>query len=268
MTFEFDSDGFLTERRSALEGAVNEAHGDFLARAREINRDCHELLLAAGIRNSDGQALVAAALFMRALEHYQATIILLGTGMIAPAKVVLRAALECVFRIRLVATDEQELKAYIIADLIQRSKLIKYARKYDHTNLVELREAISLELDKNLKEQLDIYQPEYRKIEELSKRAGMLDWYTSYYHILSNATHTAVRELDAYLSLDELGEIRSLNYAPSREEIPHLILAAAHSILIAASVVAGTLEIEFGAKLDKHIRFIEAGFRTLNEHHP
>jgi hypothetical protein len=268
MIFEFDADAFLTDRRSALEGAINEAHGDLLARAREVNRDCHELLFAADIRNRDMQGLLVATLFMRALEHYQATIILLGTGMIAPAKVALRATLECVFMTRRVAANEEELKAFIADDLRQRRNLINKAQQHNHVNLEELRKAITSELIESLEQQIEMYGPKRLKVEDLSKLAGMHDWYTTYYYILSKAAHTTVRELESYLSLDEAGHIRSLNYAPSTEEIPHLILAAAHCILLAASAVDQMFDIGFGEKGDGHIRFIEAGFRSLNEDHP
>jgi hypothetical protein len=80
MSFEFDSDGFLTEKRGQLEASIDGAYGDLLARARQINRDCHELLFAADVRNRDTSAMLIATLFMRALEHYQASLLLMQTA--------------------------------------------------------------------------------------------------------------------------------------------------------------------------------------------
>jgi hypothetical protein len=265
MTFEFDSDGFLTDRRGALEAGINRAHGGLLALARQINHDCHELLFAADIRNRDLQGVLVATLFMRVLEHYQATLSLLGMGLIAPAKVTLRAALESVFTTRAVAAKEDALRAFINADLLQRLKLINKARQHDHTNLEELREAITPDLIESLKAQIKISGANPLNVEELSKLADMHDWYTTNYALLSKATHTNVRELEAYLSLGESGEIRRLNYAPSTDEIPHLVLTAAHCILLAAVAVDGTFEIGFGAKCSEHLKLIEAAFQSLNK---
>jgi hypothetical protein len=53
MPFEFDADGFLTDRRSVLEAVIHRVHGCLLGRAKQINRDCHELLYAADIHTHD-----------------------------------------------------------------------------------------------------------------------------------------------------------------------------------------------------------------------
>ena len=264
MIFEFDTNGFLTNRRCALEAGINKAHAALFERTRQINRDCHELLYAADIRSRDVQHLLVAPLFARALEHYQAALILLGMALIAPAKVVLRATLESVFTTRAVAADEKALRAFINADLLQRLKMMNKAKQHDYTNLEELREAITPELIESLKEQIETSGAKPLKVEDKSKLAGMHDWYITTYTLLSNATHTNVRELEPYLSLDEAGEVRNLTYAPSNEEIHYLVLTAAHCILLGADAFAGTFELDFEAKWNQHINFVDAGFRSLN----
>jgi hypothetical protein len=262
--FEFDSDGFLVDRRGTLESAIDGAHELLLQRARQINRDCHELLFAADIHNRDPEELLCATLFTRALEHYQATLILLGKGLIAPAKVTLRASLEAVFTTRAVVADKAALRAFINDDLFQRRKLIRRAQQYDYLSLEELREALTPDFVDRLEQQIRDSGAEQLKTEDLSKLAGMHDWYTTLYALLSKATHTNVRQLEAYVSLDESGEIRGLTYAPSMEKIPHLVLTAAHCILLGADAVAGVFEIDLQAKLRDHLAFIEAGIGTLN----
>jgi Family of unknown function (DUF5677) len=262
--FEFDADGFLTDRRCTLESNIGRAHGRFFTRARQINRDCHELLFAAPIHNRDSQEILSATLFTRALEHYQATLILLSTGLVAPAKVTLRALLECVLTTRTVAADPDALRAFINDDLLQRRKLIRRAQQHDHPNLQELRQALSSDVIEGLEQQIEDSGAKSLKTEELSKLADMHDWYTTNYALLSKATHSNVRQLEAYLSLDESGEIRGFTYAPSIEEIPQLVLTAAHCILLAAEALAGTFEIDFGDKISEHRRYVEAGFESLN----
>jgi hypothetical protein len=203
--------------------------------------------------------------FTRALEHYQATLILLSTGLIAPAKVTLRALLESVFTTRAVAADDDALRAFINDDLFQRQKLIRRGQQHDHPNLQELREAASSDVIEGLEQQIKASGAKPLKTEELSKLAGMHDWYTTNYALLSKAIHTNVRQLEAYLSLDEFGEIRGFTYAHSMEEIPDLILTAAHCILLGAAAVAETFEIDFQIKGNGHLKFVEAGFRSLNE---
>jgi Family of unknown function (DUF5677) len=265
MSFEFDSDGFLSERFGTVEANIRRVHGSLLARARQINRDCHELLFAAEIHNRDPEEILCATLFTRALEHYQATLILLGMGLVAPAKVTLRATLEAIFTTQAVAADKDALRAFINDDLFQRRKLIRRAQQHDHSNLEKLREALTPDFVDRLEQQIRDSGAKPLKTEDLSKLAGMYDWYTTHNALLSKATHTNVRQLEAYLSLDESNGLRGLTYAPSMEEIPHLILTAAHCILLGADAVAGVLEINFQTKMHDHLAFVEAGIRTLNE---
>lgn len=264
MTLEFDSDGFLTDRRGELEASVDRTYGEFLALARQLNRDCHDLLFDADIRNRDVQHPLVALLFLRALEHYQATLILLRMGLIAPAKVVLRATIECVFTIRAVASDKEALRDFINADLLQRLKMIKTACQHDHTNLEELRGAITPELVKSLEEQIKTSGIRRVSVEELSKLARMHEWYTTHYASLSKATHTNVRELEPYLLVDEAGECQSISYVPLVTEIRRLVLTAAHCILLGAGAFAGTFKLDFRDKGNKYDKLIESGFQKLN----
>jgi hypothetical protein len=153
---------------------------------------------------------------------------------------------------------------FINDDLFQRRKLIRRAQQHEHANLQELREALTSDVIESLGQQIEASGAKHLKTEELSKLADMHDWYTTVYALLSKATHTNVRQLEAYRSLDESGEIRGLTYAPSIDEIPHLILTAAHCILLAADALAALFEIDFQARMREHLAFIEASIGTLN----
>lgn len=268
MAFKFDSDGFLTDRSNQLEADIYESYENLFAGARQINHDCHDLLFSADIHNHDHHAVIVATLFIRALEHYQATIILLGRGVIAAARVTLRALVETTFKIRAIATNPDALDVFINEDLVHRLKLINKARNNAHPNLEETRTAITDGDVKELKQEIQRRGAKSLKTEEWSELSGMHDWYTTNYALLSKAVHTQVRELEAYLKLGESGEIQKLHYAPSMNEIPLLILTAAHCLLIGASAFDKTFEMGFGPKGDEHSKFVAAGFQALDEENP
>lgn len=265
MVFKFDSDGFLTDRSGELEAGIFAAHHDLFAGARQINHDCHDLLFSADIRNRDILAIIVATLFMRILEHYQATIILLGRGVTAAARVALRALVETTFKIRAIVTNDDALKIFIAEDPVERRKLINKARNNAYPNLEETRKAISDELVKNLEQEIQSTGAKSLNTEDWSRRAGMHDWYTTNYALLSKAVHTQARELEAYLKVGESGKVESFHYAPAMDEIPYLILTAAHCLLIGASAFDKTFEMGFGPKGDEHVKFVESGFRTLDQ---
>lgn len=266
MEITFDSDGFLTDRFSDIEGAVDAVHHPLFTRALQINRDAHDLFFAADIRSRDGVAIITATLFMRALEHYQATVLLLRRAMVAPAQVTLRALVEAVFRLRAIVTEPTAFKTFITEDLVQQKKLVKSAlTNPHHPNLEETAKIVTPEFLAEIEKDIKTVGAKHVTTAEWSKLAGMHDWYTTNYALLSNIVHTAVRDLDVYLKLDGVGEVRELVYAPSLKEIPQLLLTAAHLILIAASAFDKTFGINFGPKGDAHSKWVEEGFRALNE---
>lgn len=265
MEFRFDSDGFLTNRSNELEAGIHASHSDLFKGAEWINRDCHELLFSADICNRDVRAIITTTLFMRALEHYQATIILLGRGVIAAAGLTLRALVEATFRICALARNDDALEAFITEDLVHRKRLINKARNYPHPNLEETRRAITDELVNKLEQEIKSTGAVALSTEEWSKRAGMHELYTTHYPLLSKVAHTQARDLEAYLKLGTEGEIQELVYAPSMNEIPLLILTAASFLLNASLAFDKTFDIGFGSTGKELFEFVDSGFRALDK---
>jgi len=261
-TFEFDDDGFLTKCRGRLVGSIRAASVRLFAQAEQINRDCHKLLFSVTPHNEDGREVLVTVTFIRALEHYQAAVLLLECGLIAPARVAIRATLEAVFTARAIAAGDEALRAFITADLFQRRKLIHKAQQYDHPKLAELRAAASQALVDQIAAEIQATEAKSLSVERLAELAGMHDWYTTVYAMLSMATHTAVRELECYLLVDASDKIKSLEYAPSLEEVPWLLLTATHCILLGGNAIAKTFAVPFDAKAG-HVQFIDAEFASL-----
>src|SRR5262249_51463404 len=150
----------------------------------------------------------------------------------------------------------------IMNDLLQRRKLIRKAQQHEHTNLMELRGALTADFVRGLEAEIQKSGVKQQTTEQLSQLAGMHDWYTTAYAMLSQATHTAVRELECYFLFDADEKVRSVEYAPSFEDISWLLLTAAHSILLGGDAVAETFERRHESRAE-HLHFIEAQFASL-----
>jgi hypothetical protein len=187
-SFEFDEDGFLTKRRGQFVASIRNTSARLFAQVEQVNRDCHRLLFSVSPHNENGREVLVTVTFIRALEHYQAAVLLLEGGLIAPAKVAVRATLEAVFTARAIAATDEALKAFITADLLQRRKLIRKAQQYDHTNLAELRSVDAKKLVGELEAQIQAFEAKPLSTERLAQLAGMHDWYTTAYAMLSMAT--------------------------------------------------------------------------------
>lgn len=261
-TFEFDEDGFLTPRRDRLEAGIRASREPIFSRAHQINRDCHRLVFSADVHNQDPREMLVAVSFIRALEHYQAVVLLLMAGLVAPGKAEIRATLEAVFTTRAIARDEAALRTFIMNDLLHRRRLVRKAQQHEHTNLLELRGRLTADFVRELETEIQTSGVKAQTTEELSKLAGMHDWYTTAYAMLSQATHTAVRELECYLAFDLDGKVRSVEYAPALEDISWLLLTAAHCIVLGGDAVAATFGLPYEARAE-HLRFIDEQYAVV-----
>lgn len=259
----------LSEQPLEIEVEISRANGEFLQLARRVNRECHRLIYRTDVRNRDIQGMLVAGLFLRALQHYQATIILLEKGLVASGKVTLRAALESVFAIRSVAASEEDCTAYINDDLVRRLELMQAARKYDYAILAQLREAATEEVVAELKSRIQAAGAKKLNPEKLSQSANLHPLYHSVYALLSSAAHSGVRDLNDYFVFEgtEGGErVKEINYAPSLDEIPDLLLTAMDFILLATDAVCRQFEnVEFADLRRDLAATIEAQIDSRNE---
>jgi hypothetical protein len=252
-------DGFLSAKPLPVEVGIAQDYRDTFALARRVNRECHRLIFGADVRNRDGQAMSMAGLFLRSLQHYQAVVLVLEKGLVASGKVSLRAELEAVFALRMVAASEENFRAYVYDDLTRRRRLMVDAKKHPYPILATLREAISDEDIEEIKQRIRTVGAKQLSTADMSEKAGLHDLYVSVYSLLSRAAHSGVAELNAYLIQGVDGEVRELDYAPSLDEIPSLLLTAADFILLGADAVASRFEIDFGAKRAELSVEIKAG---------
>lgn len=265
MAFEFDSTGFLSSKIHELELEIQAQHADLFSRAKEINSDCHEILFSANVRRSDGRSIIAFTLFMRVLEHYQATVLALGRGMIAASRVSLRALVESVFKLSAIGEKEDAFKLFIAEDSAFRRRIIKKIQGNSHPVLNEAREAITSELVCEIEQKIHSTNARALSTEEWSKLAGMHDWYLTCYPSLSKATHTQVRDLETYLKVGEAGEIKEFLYAPGLDEIPFLVLNAAYLVLVGASACDNIFGLGCDKKIERHQIFIHNHLQSLEK---
>lgn len=257
---EFSTDGFLSEAGFELEAAIRAQYTNEFSRAQLINRECHALLFGSTVHRGDGQEVLAATLFLRALEHFQAVISLLAIGLVAPAQVTLRVMLETVFATRAVASNEALVEAFILADLPTRLSILRKAGTNNYAALNALREVLSISAIDDLSAEIKRLEARRLSAEELSRAAGMHEWYVTIYTLLSGTVHSGVRDLEGYLEIGESNQISSLTYAPKLNEIGDLVHTASHCALLGAAAIAGLFQRDFQPVLETHISAINASF--------
>lgn len=256
MGHRWDENGFLAGTADTVAKALLDQHQSHFKRAADLNRDCHELLFSCKPRNKDGQQVLVVALFLRILEHFQATVILLGRGLVSPAVVMARACLEAVFAARAIALAPDALRRFILDDQVQRVKLANKADQYAYPNLEDLRQEVAKGLRCDIKSRIEGDGAKRFSTEEMSRLAGMHDWYVTIYPLWSKTAHSQVRDLEQYLDLDEQGEIRSLKYAPTLDQIPLVLLLTMHALLLGADALGRLFDCDCPASFPDHWKYL------------
>lgn len=250
MDIRFDCDGFLSESSPNSEHAITVAYSEIFSSAKAINRFAHDALFSADIRSHDGEAIIISALFMRVLEHYQASIILMSRGAISSARVTIRALMEATFRICSIVKNEGSFREFIAEDMVYRLKQINKTMNNDYPSLEDTKAVITEEFVINLKADIAKFGAKALSTEDLSRNAGMHEWYITVYSLLSKAIHTQVRDIEDYIKSDENGNIMEFVYAPNIIEIPRLIYTATELVAFSALAFDERFKSGIGEKID------------------
>jgi hypothetical protein len=257
MEHRWDADGFLAGAASTVASALLTQHRLHFERATELNRDCHDLLFTCQPRNRDGRQVLVCLLFLRVLEHFQSTVILLQRGLVSPAIVMARACLEAVFATRAIALDPEALRRFILDDQIERLKLAQKAEQYSYPNLEDLRRAVAEGLSAVIKSEIQAEGAQRFSTEAMSRLAGMHDWYVTVYPLWSKTAHSRVRDLEQYLNQEATGEITSLKYAPGFDHLQLVLLTTMHAVLLGADGLGRCFDRECPAPFSEHKNYLQ-----------
>lgn len=266
---ELDDNGFFGEQVGDWSREFRKRHGSLLNRCEQLNRDAHSLLYSVEVHTKDGREIIVACLFMRAVEFYQAAILLLEKGMETSAKGDVRSLLESVFILRAVAKYDTMLKAYINKDEHSRRKMVNKAKNNKTPNLGLLQKENLDETLNEIKRTIEEEDIKDIRTEEFSRWADMHDWYVDIYSLwLSPATHSLVHDLERNLRLDDQQSISGLRYEPADCEAPQLLAHASHCLVLGLAAVGNVFNCNLKEKCDDYTTFFQSVMDELNAQKP
>lgn len=256
-----DENGFLgDEIQNWIQKNRNE-NKEWFALCSTLNRVCHSTLLKFKIDNNNGQEVICATLFIRALGFYQAAIILIEMGLINEAKIILRSLFDTVFAISAVAKSEEVMREYINDDIYRRIYLLKKIKNNQKT----FEPILSKDVDKQIESLLsELYEtkkkmkPKEITSRYLAEKAGLLNLYDTAYVYFSSTVHSGIRDLEQYLSLDSERNIKELIWGPSVTGLDRLLLTAFETMLTVFKTAIGLFSLSIN-----ELVLIEEGYRKL-----
>ena len=271
---KLDDNGFLGEGADNWSHVFKNDHRSLLDRCERLNRDAHSLLFSVKIDTKDQREVIIKCLFVRALEFYQAAILLIEKGMQLSAKGVLRCLLEAIFLLRAVDKDGTALQEYVASDETERLKTLNKAQHNDTPNMQLLQKENLNEIKGEIKQRIDEKGIKSVSIEDYARKAGMHNWYVDIYPSLSMAAHSSPRDLEQHLLLGSGGQVRELQYGPTDSEASGLLIHGSHCLFLGIVAIVNVFKHNLENKDDLketfegHETFFREKMDELNAQNP
>jgi hypothetical protein len=110
---DFNEKGFLGTAIDEFSKSVQIQYARFFQLSHQINELAHATKFELQVHNLDPQEYLAATLFLRLLNGFEATVILGTKGLLFEAKVVLRSVIETLFILKLLCKEEAFALEYL-----------------------------------------------------------------------------------------------------------------------------------------------------------
>lgn len=257
------SDGSLERQDAAWIQAHRKQYAALFALSESLSRDALSFILSLQVHNRDSRQLFVSSLLARSFQLHLACLQTTEGGLEAPSDVLLRALLETVFTLCAIARRPDTLEHYVSADHKARLTLLNAARASKSQGFAAAKAAATDERKSELETQVASSLPPLG-VEELARRADLHDWYDGIYRVLSQTSHSTVRDMEQYFVLNSAGdEIEALRLTPSAEETARLLKTAGSFLLTAMNAAASVLASHTFLASDRYEPDFENAFRNL-----
>jgi hypothetical protein len=134
----FSEEGFLSDEGADTAEMIRRDYMHWLAMIRAINKTAVQLQYTLTVNEQSAREISGAALFVRTLTHAQAAVLLLERGLEAPAKVMVRCAMEGLFNLGACANDADKALAFLDADTAGKRRVAKYLLQVQDSRIKEI----------------------------------------------------------------------------------------------------------------------------------
>ncbi len=258
MTY-LDEEGILADNLEVFATLVRDKYAPWLAEARAHNRIANQMQYTFKVQPESAQDLFCSALFVRVLEYTQTALLLIERGLRAPARVMLRCAVEALFNLTACSADYKTAVAFMDADLLARRKTGEYLGQVSGETLKAqvAGKDVTAQL-KKLADEIDTLDAKALRVRQLAQLADLEDWYLTTYAYLSSSVHSSVRDLEAYFEYDQDGAIKGMVNEPSDRGLALLILLAVEIQHLAMQTAAKTFGLTIDPQAKVHLEALQS----------
>ena len=249
-------EGFLSDETAGVVEAVEARYAPWTAILRAVNARAVKVQYDVAIPKEYLPALVAAVCYMRTLTNIEAAVLLMMRGMDAPARIMLRASLESLFKLKAVERDRNVVNAILSGDDLFRRKLLEKYQRIDDPKLKAELDRIG-PLKSDTAEKFKEWGVKPLTVEQMAEKADMTLLYLSTYPVLSDPVHAGIRDLERHVETDN-GEIIALHNEPKIDGLEVLFLMATEFLISALEGFASVLQFDLGDCCDQWKRSLKA----------
>ena len=239
----FDTDGFLSSTLERFRVSVREvpSYKLWFEFAGGLNRLGLEMLQNHDVPRHVNRRLTIAALFVRAHQSFQATLLLAERGMLSDARVILRSAVEGAIALNALADDATFVDQLIGAHRFNQRKIARlilnspdYSSFYAPAEIAQMQATVS-EID----------------AEEAAagKKLGDINWadvavkhckdlYLLYRQLSGDGTHTNINAVHRHMEFDAAGQLTGMKVGPTTDDMIGVLKGACLMFLWAADPFA------------------------------
>jgi len=231
-------DGFLSEESEKGRKNFLQKYKDVFDFANDINRFSMDCLRKQQIDWENMNKLFIRTLYLRIIENFQGTMLMLERGMMPQAKVLTRAMLETVFILVALQKKPELTQCYLDQYEDGRKRALKAFLQFKGEQLRKSAKEHNLEQHyieqkKSLKDkELNPLKPKQWAIE-----AGLEDFYNLFYVSYSNSTHSNLSTLSDHI--DNTEKELNVAFGPSENYLievfqccVYILINANHSITL------------------------------------
>lgn len=249
---KIEIDGFLSEESDKGRENYYLKYQDIFDFAKDLNRFCMQFMQDQKVEWEDKQKYLIKILYLRILENYQATLLLLERGILPPSKVLTRAMLETVFILGGLYNKPELIQCYFDQHEEGTKRNLKAALKFKNEQLRKHVKEQNIEghyvkKKKDLKgKELNILTPKQWAI-----AADLEDFYNLYYTLYSNAIHSNLSSLNDHV--DESEKERNLAFGPSEIYLYEIFQCCVYILVNATNFTALTHSNDIKEQLDNYV---------------
>ncbi|CAN7766006.1 DUF5677 domain-containing protein [Cupriavidus necator] len=230
-------DGFLSPNVDAWRQEVRENATEWFALAEDINRASVAILVTLAPSSGSDRELGAAAMFARALQSFEAVILLTERGMLADAGALARNIVESAIYLgglAMIADFPQRMAASNNAHFASMAAALAAHLEDDMGDAEAAADMRTLVDDVKAKG----YVLKDIKLLQLAKEVGLDPLYQVVYRKLSgDSAHASLESMNRHLARNASGRIEKLKFSPQRDGLEHILSAAIAAFLGAMEVL-------------------------------